>query len=257
MRVFNVELLVYGSVLIKRAIDFSTEKELDLGNIFQSDISIRPSKQGFLISTTVFTADQDRAYKVALLFVGKMLDILAMRTNSPLNVSLNEYRQIEGGNNIRAVIDRAEFIYCFRIARDLNLNENRLLRAFSWYRKGLYTEDPFDKFLALWNAISVVADGYCNDNERTRQGIINKIWDCFITLWGECVDWQFIDGDERWINDNNDIRNKIAHGGITVDVQYVENVISKLPIVQNVAYKFLSQWSERLGNNILIDLNAV
>ncbi|MBZ4190742.1 MULTISPECIES: methylamine utilization protein MauJ [Bacteroidota] len=255
MRIFDVELLVYGSVTVKRAIQFSTEKELDLGNIFRSDISIKPHKQGFIISTTVFTADQDRAYKVALLFIGKMLDILAIRTNSPLNVSLNQYRQLENGNNVRAVINREEFIYCFRVARDLNLNENKLLRAFSWYRKGLYTEDPFDKFLAFWNAISVVSDGYCNDNARTRQGIINKIWDCFITLWGECADWEYINGNDRWVNDNNDIRNKIAHGGVTVDIQYVEAVISQLPIVQNVAYKFLRQWAERLGNNVALEIH--
>lgn len=254
MRIFNVELLVYGSIAVKRVIQFSTEKELDLGNVFRSDISIKPHKQGFVISTTVFTADQDRAYKVALLFIGKMLDILAIRTNSPLNVSLNQYRQIESGNNIRAVINREEFIHCFRVARDLNLNQNKLLRAFSWYRKGLYTEDPFDKFLAFWNAISVIGDGYCNDNERTRQGIINKIWDCFITLWGECANWEYINGNDRWVNDNNDIRNKIAHGGVTVDIQYVEDVISQLPIVQNVAYKLLQQWAERLGSNVAVEI---
>ncbi len=254
MRIYNVELLVYGQVAVKRTIDFSTEKELDLGNVFRSDISIKPHKQGFLISSTVYTADQDRAYKVALLFIGKMLDILSLRTNSPLNVSLNEYRQIESGNNVRAVINREEFMHCFRVARDLNLNQNKLLRAFSWYRKGLYTDDPFDKFLAFWNAISVIADGYCNDNERTRQGIINKIWDCFITLWGECADWEYVNGDDRWVNDNNDIRNKIAHGGVTVDVQYVENVISKLPVVQNVAYKLLQQWAERLGTNVAFEI---
>lgn len=251
MRIYNVELLVSGKVAVKRAVNFSTEKELDLGNVFRSDISITAHKQGFIISSTVYTADHDRAYKVALLFIGKMLDILSMRTNSPLNVSLNENKKFEIGNNIRAVVNREEFMHCFRVARNLNLNQNKLLRAFSWYRKGLYTDDPFDKFLAFWNAISVVADGYCNDNERTRLGIVNKIWDCFITLWGNCEDWQYINGDDRWINDNNDIRNKIAHGGVTVDVQYVENVISKLPVVQNVAYKFLTEWAERLHIDVM------
>lgn len=242
-RIFEVELMVYGPVSIKRAIAFSTEKELDMGNIFRSDISIRPDKQGFVITSTVYTVDQDRAYKVALLFIGKMLDILAIRINTPLNVSINEYRNIGGGNNVRSVINREEFIFCFTLARELNLHHNKLLRAFSWYRKGQYTEDPFDKFLAYWNAISVVSDGYCNDNERTKLGIINRIWDCFISLWGECSKWPHIHGDENWVNDNNEIRNKIAHGGVTVDVEYVENVISKLPNVQKVAYQFLSEWS--------------
>ena len=250
MRIYSVELLVSGSVTIRRQINFNTNKELDFGNVFQSDISIKKHQQGFVISSTVFTADQDRAYKVALLFIGKMLDILSLKTKSTLNVSLNEFKQVSDRNIVRAVIDEDEFRFCFDLAKQLNLNENKLLRAFSWYRKGLYTEDPFDKFLAFWNSISVVADGYCNDNDRTRQGIINKIWDCFVTLWGDCANWEYVNGNDRWVNDNNEIRNKIAHGGVTVDIQYVENVINQLETVQNVAYKFLTQWAERRSRQI-------
>jgi hypothetical protein len=247
MRIYNVDLLISGPITTKRIISFDTEKELDLGNVFRSDISIKKHQQGFIISTTVYTASQDRAYKLALLFIGKMLDILSMKTNSPLNVSLNEYRQLADRNIVRAVIDEEEFRFCFELARQLNLNENKLLRAFSWYRKGLYTEDPFDKFLAFWNSICVVADGYCNDNERTKLGTVNRIWDCFITLWGQCPNWEYINGNDRWVNDNNEVRNKIAHGGVTVDIQYVENVINQLETVQNVAYKFLTKWADRLG----------
>lgn len=251
MRIYNVELLVSGAVKVSSTIHFQTDKELDLGNIFQSDISIKPHKQGFLISSTVHTADQDRAYKVALLFIGKMLDVLSLRINSPLNVSLNEYRQVGDKNIVRAVIGHEEFRFCFELARNLNLQENKLLRAFSWYRKGLYTDDPFDKFLALWNAISVIADGYSNDNERTRLGTINRIRDCFETLWGPLANWDFSEGNDRWVNDNNEIRNKIAHGGVAVDVRYVENVIIRLPVVQNVAYKFLMQWADRIGRTVI------
>ena len=250
MRIYNVELLVSGAVIIRRHINFEADKELDLGSVFRSDISIKKHPQGFLISSTVNTADQDRAYKVALLFIGKMLDILAIKTKTSLNVSFNEYRQLSDRSVVRAIIEEDEFRFCFHLARQLNLNENKLLRAFSWYRKGLYTEDPFDKFLAFWNSISVVAEGYCNDNERTRQGIINKIWDCFVTLWGDCPNWEYIHGNTRWVNDNNEIRNKIAHGGVTVDIQYVENVISQLETIQNVAYKFLTEWANRIGRPI-------
>lgn len=246
MRTYSVELLVSGPVTTQGIISFNTDKELDIGNVFRSTISIKKHAIGFIISTTVYTENQDRAYKVALLFIGKMLDILAIKTNLPLNVSINDYKQSTDRSIVRAIIEKGEFQYCFEVARELNLYENKLLRAFSWYRKGLYTEDPFDKFLAFWNAISVIADGYCNDNARTRLGIKNKIWDCFKTLWGECENWQYVNGKENWIDDNNEIRNKIAHGGITIDIDYVENVISQLPTVQNVAYLFLTQWANRL-----------
>ena len=252
MRIYNVELIVTGAVTIPNTISFSTDKELNLGNIFESNITIKPHKKGLLISSTVYTADFDRANKVAILFIGKMLDILSLRINTPLSVSSSEAGQFFDRNPVKAVVSQAEIEHCFRHARTLNLNENKLLRAFSWYRKGQYTEDPFDKFLAYWNAISVIADGYCNDNERTRQGIINKIWDCFITLWGDVtINWPFINGDNQWVNTNNDIRNKIAHGGVTVDIQYVEDVVNRLPAVKNVAFEFLKQWSRHLNQPIL------
>ncbi len=250
MRIYNVELLVSGPVSIRQQINFNTVKELNIGNVFHSDISIKKHTQGFIISSTVYTANEDRAHKVALLFIGKMLDILSLKTKAKLTLSSNESLKITDRNNVSAIIDEEEFRFCFEMARQLNLEENKLLRAISWYRKGMYTEDPFDKFLALWNSICVVADGYCNINERTSMGIINKIWDCFITLWGDCANWEYINGNERWVNDNNEIRNKIAHGGLTVDIQYVENVINQLETVQNVAYKFLTQWAERLGRQI-------
>jgi hypothetical protein len=253
MRTYNVELLVSGPIIINRPVNFNTDKELNLGNVFRSDISIKKHQQGFLISSTVYTADQDRAYKVALLFVGKMLDVLSIKTNLTLNVSSNEYRKLSDKNTVRAMISPEEFRFCFELARELNLHENKLLRAFSWYRKGLFAEDPFDKFLAFWNSITVIADEYCNDNERTKKGTVNKIWDCFITLWGECINWEYIKGNDKWIDNNNEIRNRIVHGGVAVDVESVENVIVQLDTLQKVAYSFLTQWAGRLNHPIGAD----
>ncbi len=69
---------------------------------------------------------------------------------------------------------------------------------------------------------------------------------CFETLWGNnSSQWPNIDSD-RWINQHNEIRNNIAHGLIPVEVDYVEDVISRLENVQSVAYKFLVEWSTRI-----------
>ena len=245
MRTYNVELIIFGPITIGRTIDFNTYKELDLGNVFRSDITIKQHSQGIKVSSTVWTADQDRAYKVALLFIGKMLDVLSIKTNTPLFVTNNDIRNIADKNSVKAVIDEAEFRHCFELSRSLNLQETTLLRALNWYRKGLYTEDPFDKFLAFWNSINVVAARYHTPNDRTRLGIINQIWNCFETLWGNDLNnWQNINGDDRWINDNNEIRNNIAHGVIPVEVNYVENVITRLDNVQRIAYRFLTQWAD-------------
>jgi len=254
MRTYSVELTVFGQVTALSAINFKTDKELDLGNIFRSDITIKSHQQGLRISSTVWTADQDRAYKVALLFVGKMLDVLAIKTDTPLFVSNNDIRNLVDKNVVRAVIDGQEFRECFDLSRYLNLNETAFLRALNWYRKGLYTEDPFDKFLAYWNSINVVAAKYHTPNDRTQAGIINQIWNCFETLWGPNTnDWENINGDNRWINDNNDIRNNIAHGAIPVEIGYVEDVITRLDAVQKVANKFLIGWADSQLHRPLIN----
>ncbi|CAM1346937.1 protein of unknown function [Tenacibaculum insulae] len=122
-----------------------------------------------------------------------------------------------------------------------------MLRAFSWYRKGLNTENTLDKFLAFWNSISVVSDAFCENNERTRSGTINRIWNCFIQVWGECPEWPHILGNENWVNEHNAIRNQIAHGGITIDIEYVNDILDKINILQKVNYKFLSDFSEKLN----------
>jgi len=246
MRTYNVELTIYGEVITRKAVDFNTDKELDVGNVFRSDILIKPHQQGIRISSTVYTADKDRAYKVALLFIGKMLDVLSLKANTSVFISNNDIRNFIDKNVVRAIIDEREFKECFEISRTLNLEHTAFLRALNWYRKGLYTEDPFDKFLAFWNSISVVAGKYHTQNERTRNGIINQIWNCFETLWGnDCAQWPDIDNN-RWINQNNEIRNNIAHGVIPVEIDYVEDVISRLDNVQNVAYRFLKEWSARI-----------
>lgn len=92
MRTYSVELIIFGAISIKRKLDFKTDKELDLGNVFRSDISIRQHTNGIRATSTVWTADQDRAYKIALLFIGKMLDVLSIKTDLPLLVTNNDIR---------------------------------------------------------------------------------------------------------------------------------------------------------------------
>lgn len=251
MRKYEVELLIYGSISTKEIISFNTDKELDFGNVFNSEITIRNCPQGIRLSTTVYTTDTDRAYKVALLFIGKMLDILSVKTNIPLIVTNNDFRITTEKSKIRAQIDKEEFKYCFETSRFLNLNEPIILRSFNWYRKGLYTEDPFDKFLALWNSIEVIAAKYHTKNERTKRGIINQIWNCFESLWGNDVaNWIDIDGDINWINDNNEIRNNIAHGVISVEIHHVEEVIQRIEPIKKVAYRFLLAWANKCNTNL-------
>ena len=89
----------------------------------------------------------------------------------------------------------------------LGFSEQAILRALGWYRKGLYTEDPFDKFLAFWNSIEIVAGKYHPPIPEGRPtGSKSQIWQCFKAIWGECEGWPTISGDTDWIDDNYEIR---------------------------------------------------
>ena len=247
MRIYEVELNLLGAVSIKSPINFSTEKELEIGTIFNSSVKINSNQQGLKLSTTVRTNSEDNARKIALLFIGKMLDVLSFKLNKPINISENEIINKSLRGNLKALIEREEFREAFEISRNLNLNNTTFLRGLNWYRKGLYSDDPFDKFLAFWNSISIIATKYHTPDERTSNGSINQIWNCFETLWtNDISNWKGINNNIRWINEMNEIRNNIAHGLIPIEIEYVEDVISKLDNVRDIAYRFLTEWYEKL-----------
>lgn len=250
MRIYEVELNILGTISTKSPINFSTEKELEIGAIFNSAVKISSNQQGLKISTTVRTNSEDRARKIAFLFIGKMLDVLSFKLDKPLNISENEIVNKSLRGNVKAIVEKEEFRNAFEKSRILNLENTTFLRGLNWYRKGLYSDDPFDKFLAFWNSISIVATKYHTPNERTAGGSINQIWNCFETLWtNNIANWDGINNNDRWINQMNDIRNNIAHGLIPIEIEYVEDVISKLENVKFVAYKFLTGWFETQLNN--------
>jgi len=211
-------------------------------------ISIAPTKFGFEITTSVQSNYKDNAYKIALLVIGKMLDVLSLSTNSFYlittdNVTLNKNAL---SSHVKIILAKEDFINAFENAEKYNSEEPQFLLALNWFRKGKISDDPYDKFLAFWNSISLVAGKYHKEDERTKKGIKNQIWNCFISVWGQSSDWEFINGDDKWIDDNNIIRDKIAHGLIPIEFEHIENVLSRLEILEKVSYKFLTDFWKKI-----------
>lgn len=253
MTTYEVSLTIFGAIKSISNLRFQADKELESGSYFESNVFITNHSNGINISVTVRAQNSDTASKLALLFVGKMLDVLAFKVNTPLVVTFDENLNFKNKIQIRAILDDVFFKDSFILSRELNLNELTLLRSLSWYRKGLNSEDPFDKFLAYWNSISILASKYHTKNDRTKLGIKNQIWDCFITLWGNDLNlWEYIEGDKFWIDDNNELRDEIAHGLKTIDAKYADNVISRLQTVKEVSYKFITGWAkQKLQKNLI------
>lgn len=242
--VWEVDITVIGPVSINNRINFNTRKELEHPDPFYSEINIDRAENGFKATITAFAPNPNLAEKAGILFFGRMLDVLSLQTNLPLQLDLTKNVLVPANNErVRRRLDRNDFPNAFREARLLSMTETTFLRALGWFRKGKYTQDPFDKFLAFWNSIETVASKYNPNKDNCKdKGSICHIWECFKTLWGDCDSWEIIGGQSDWIDICNKHRKDIAHGIIPIEINFVDTVLSKISELENVSAKFLIDW---------------
>jgi len=244
--IWEVDISVIAPVSIRNEFRFNARKELEHPDPFYSEIQIRENENGFMATITAFAPNPKLAEKAAILFFGRMLDCLSLQLNLPLQLDLSRNVFIPRNiDTVRRRVDRNDFREAFQESRLLSLTETTFLRSLGWFRKGKYTQDPFDKFLAFWNSIETVASKYNPNKENCKKkGSICHIWESFKTVWGECENWQFIEGQKKWIDICNKHRKNIAHGIIPIEVDYVEVVVERMEELENVAHKFLINWRE-------------
>ena len=243
---WEVKLAVFGPIKTRSSYELSIFKAFRINDPFYSDINIRSSNFGVVATVTSFAKTSDLAHKAALSFFGQMLDTLALEIQQPLFLSFRETKPSHFEEHItKRIVEEKEWVTAFKEARCLNEYEPSFLRALGWYRKGLHTEDPFDKFLALWNSIEVTASKYHTPDERTKDGSKNQIWQCFKTVWGECDNWPFIKGNKDWIDENHNNRIGIAHGVKPVTVDSIEEIMRDLNLLEKVSHRFLTDWKTK------------
>lgn len=242
--IWEVDISVIAPIAIGNEFSFNARKELQHPDPFYSEVRIREWENGFKATLTALAPNPRLAEKAAILFFGRMLDVLSLQLNLPLQLDLSRKVFIPINNeNIRRRIDENDFRNAFKESRLLSLTETTFLRSLSWFRKGKYSQDPFDKFLAFWNSIETVASKYNPNKPNCKEkGTICHIWECFKTVWGECENWEFIGGQNKWIDTCNKHRKDIAHGIIPIEVDYVEKVVDRLEELENIAHKFLNDW---------------
>jgi len=248
IHVWEVEIPVIGPVKINRRFSLIARKELQTDEPFYSHIYIEPQHYGFLIRLSAYAPNEYKAEIAGLVFLGRMLDVLSLNCDISIAV-LNDKHTIEKNNSIttRRILDQNDFKKAFTESRKLIIKQPTFLRALGWYRKGKYTTDPLDKFLAFWNSIETVASKYNPHKDYcSNRGSICHIWECFKELWGECESWPIIANQNDWIDKGNEYRKDIAHGLITTDIESL-TLISQMSIdVEKVSNAFLYGWHENL-----------
>lgn len=248
--IWEVDISVIAAVAIRNDIHFNARKELENSEPFYSNVRIRNIEHGFKVTLTAFAPNSELAEKAGLLFLGKMLDVLSLKYNIPIQLDLTKNILIPRINDpVRRILDRDDFRAAFQESRLLSLTETTFLRSLSWFRKGKYTQDPFDRFLAFWNSIETVSSKYNPNKTNCKdRGSICHIWECFKIIWGECKDWEVIGGKMTWIDECNEHRLNIAHGIVPIDIEMVEMVLGKMDELELITHKFLTEWREKKIN---------
>jgi hypothetical protein len=240
MSEWQVSLSVSGPITTDRGIHFRAEKGYT--DPFWTNISVRRAAHGVVISLIARAENQADANDAALYFAGQALDLLCLETELPMYVSLTGTQIRPVNDNVRRIVQLNEWSDCFQRAREIGIYRPIYSRALSWYRKGKNSEDPVDAFLAFWSAIEGVSSRFARDTVRTRLGAVNQICDCFDQLWQGVGTWKVIADKPETINEFHSIRNGISHGFISIDVETVKRVASKVPVISKLTLEFLRDW---------------
>ena len=174
---------------------------------------------------------------------------MSYKINLPIILSLKESQNLPLKiQNERRILTEEELVGAFKNARLWVLTESTFLRALGWYRKGLYTEDAFDKFLAFYNSIEILCSKYNPHEEKCKnKGSKCHIWETFKDIWGECKEWPIIPNQLSWIDKNYETRKDIAHGVASIDVNVVEEILEKIEIIQQVTFKLIVDREKKLN----------
>ena len=246
--VWEVKLEVGGAVKVARPFDMRQAKGFDPNDQFYSDISIKNGACGLIANITAYAPTSEIAYKAALHFFGNMIDVLCFKIDLPLY--LYYYHVTNRGNEeytTKRILDKPLFEESFRIAREyaVNTEKSAILRALGWYRKGLMSSDPIEKFLSLWNVVESLGAKFHAQTDRTNNGSINQIYQCFLDYIGQEETWGLPD---RWINSMHELRSQLAHGGRTIDIHTIEEVSENNVTLKNQANLLLQRICDRLDH---------
>jgi hypothetical protein len=240
---WQVTLAISGPITVNQKIKFNAEKGFH--DPFWSNIQITAVQHGVKMDIVARADNQEEANEAALYFAGQALDYLCLSINLPLYVSQSGTQFKPLNENVKRILTSEDWINSFRQAREIAIYRRTLSRSLSWYRKGMVSEDPIDSFLSYWSSIESIGSKLAEDNQRTRNGVINKICNCFDQMWQNSDNWKVIPNNTQKINDFHTLRNGIAHGFMSVDIDTIKRISTELPMIKNLSYEFLKDWKNR------------
>ncbi len=235
--VWEIDFEMIGPITIERQVSFQQEKGFDI-NQFYSDITLSKSPYGINATITAYADNAEDAERVAFVYFGRMRDVLSLNSNIPIQLNIGHGNPTRRNPNIRRrVIQYAEIKLAFNMARTFEQQYQKILRAISWYSKGKISHNTLDQFLAYWSVIEILANNYHQPTERTKLGIINTTYQCFIEYFGEKDRWGL---PKKWIDKIYEERNRIVHGAEDFTIETIIKYADEIPLLEDTARRLIN-----------------
>lgn len=216
--------------------DLRIEEEMSVGDVHFEQVS----NDELMARVRVLASNPEEAQQQAIRKVNDSLDVLSCASDVRLAVSgVKSTKSLDSTTravhmsfsaHIVKICERDKFSEASRLLNELTRRDTTALRALGWYRKGLSGVDPFDKFLAYWNSIEILAEKYGPEITDERK-IKPRIKEMLRRYCG--------DSDTSFVDEFYTYRNNIAHGAKPVNHDEITRISKKVPKLKDVAHQFL------------------
>ncbi|WP_432356961.1 hypothetical protein [Sporosarcina sp. UB5] len=137
----------------------------------------------------------------------------------------------------RRILEKSDIITAFKMARVFESDEPKLLRAIGWYSKGKLSNNTFDQFFSYWNVIEIIGSCYHTPTERTKSGVKNQVYQCFIENFGDIDNWGL---PEKWIDSMHEKRSQIVHGGEDTTLEAIDETSKMIPLLEDTSNRIIN-----------------
>jgi hypothetical protein len=224
-------------------------------NWTDSNIIFYDNRYGLRVDTYTEATSKEEAKSKTKNLVENILSIIDLTNSSGSNpatfVSIydatdnlteREYEQIFHiplhERNIR-VTDIQSLLKILRVFGDVfGKNEQRIIRAIFWFRKGLFEKNVVDKFISFWTGLESINELLCNYfglTEDERKWKCNICHSVILPVSTIGIKKLFID-ILKFDNDNfqkiRNARNDLIHGGSPLNTDFVKEIMDYNPIIK-------------------------
>lgn len=197
------------------------------------------------VSLSEFIREPSSGFAEYLL--NQSLDILSLRSASPFQCVIQGVTDdvpIESSEThpAGAILTINDIDQSVRIGMLLYTFEDALLKALSWYRRGISTADPVLAFLAIWNSLETVSVKYHAQSEETVGKSKKQIFQLLTDHLSKSGFQFFKPKTEElweWIAASYEHRKDLAHGLRALSPSSNEELRRALPRLKSVVTAIL------------------